>query len=57
MYLAFYIVSNFLFPSINVNLRLHEAMYFVRRMSVREEKKITPLLTQPSQLTESSGKC
>lgn len=39
VYLAFYIVSNFLFPGINANLSLHEAMYLVRRMSVTEEKK------------------
>lgn len=37
VYLAFSIVSNFLFPTINVNLRLHEVMSFVRRMSVTEK--------------------
>lgn len=57
VYLAFYIVSHFLFPGINVNLRLQEAMYPVRRMSVTEGKKIKLLPTQPPQLTESSGKC
>ena len=34
VYLAFSIVSYFLFPSINVNLNLNETMYPVREMNM-----------------------
>jgi len=34
VYLAFFIVSYFLVPSINVNLNLNETMYPVREMNM-----------------------
>lgn len=52
VYLAFSIVSNSLFPSINMNLRLHEVMHLVKRINVTEGKKITVLPTQSPQLIE-----
>lgn len=38
VYLAFFIVSHFLLPSINVNLNLNETMYPVREMSTLEKE-------------------